>query len=409
MERALDAARTSTFTEEEVSRARNALLKNIELTLNNSEFVGYELTEWAAMGDWRLFFIHRDRIAKVTPADVQRAASTYLKPSNRTVAAFVPTATPDRAEIQAAPNVAALVADYRGSAVVQTGEAFEATPKNIDSRTKRSRLPSGMHVSLLSKETRGNRVVANIGLRHGTAQTLMGKFQVASITSGLMSRGTTQLTRQQVKDSTRQAQGPGVHGRRDEQPHRVHRNAAREHRAGARPGGASAQVAALRRRGVRQAEARTHHQPRADQVRAAVHRQRRARPQAPADAQGPHSLHVDRRRTAGRHQRRDARSGEGVPSGVLRRLVRGRGGHRRLRRSRGERRPHAQLRRLEEPAAVRARGAHLRGHRLDRGIHRDARQGQRRLFRGAEPRPARRRSGLSGDVDGGLHGSAAGS
>lgn len=201
MERALDAARSSTFTDEEVSRARNALLKNTELTLNNSEFVGYELTEWAAMGDWRLFFIHRDRIAKVTPADVQRVASTYLKPANRTVAAFIPTATPDRAEIPAAPSIAAMVADYRGSAVVQTGEAFEATPKNIDSRTKRSTLPNGAHVSMLFKETRGNRVVANMVLRHGTAESLMGRFQVASITAGLMSRGTTALTRQQVKDS----------------------------------------------------------------------------------------------------------------------------------------------------------------------------------------------------------------
>jgi zinc protease len=58
-----------------------------------------------------------------------------------------------------------------------------------------------MHVTLLPKETRGDRVVAYINLRHGTVETLMGKVQVGSFASGLLSRGTTQLTRQQVRDS----------------------------------------------------------------------------------------------------------------------------------------------------------------------------------------------------------------
>ena len=30
------------------------------------------------MGDWRLYFLHRDRVEKVTPADVQRVAAKYL-------------------------------------------------------------------------------------------------------------------------------------------------------------------------------------------------------------------------------------------------------------------------------------------------------------------------------------------
>ena len=201
MERALEAVRTSPITEEEVGRAKTALLKNIELTLNNSEYVGYELTEWAAMGDWRLFFIHRDRISQVTPADVQRVASAYLKPSNRTVAAFLPTASPDRAEIPATPNVNTIVAGYTGSQVVQAGEAFDATPGNIESRTERSRLPNGMSVTLLQKKTRGNRVIANIVLRHGTVESLHGKGQVASLTAAMLSRGTTHLTREQVRDS----------------------------------------------------------------------------------------------------------------------------------------------------------------------------------------------------------------
>jgi zinc protease len=201
LEKALDATAASTFTTEEVERAKNLLLKNIDLTLNNSEYVGYELTEWAAMGDWRLFFLHRDRIAKVTPADVQRVAATYLKSSNRTVAMFIPTKDPVRAEIPATTNLAGMVAGYTGRVVVQAGEVFDASPTNIDARVSRSSLPNGMQIQLLPKRTRGSRVIAQILLRHGTEQTLTGKVATGSIALGLLSRGTTALTRQQVKDS----------------------------------------------------------------------------------------------------------------------------------------------------------------------------------------------------------------
>jgi zinc protease len=199
--RTIDALRTSPITAEEVERAKAAMLKNTELMLNNSERVGLNLTQWSSIGDWRLLFLNRDRIAKVTPADVQRVAAAYLKPSNRTVAMFVPTPNPDRAEIPATPNVVAMVADYKGSAVVQAGEAFDASPRNIDARTKRAALPNGMQLTLLPKQTRGNRVVAQIALRHGTEETLTGKAQTPQFVTSLLSRGTTALTRQQVKDS----------------------------------------------------------------------------------------------------------------------------------------------------------------------------------------------------------------
>jgi len=201
MARTLDNAGASAFTAEEVDRAKTAILKNIELLLNNSEQVGFALTEWAAMGDWRLMFLHRDRVEKVTPADVQRVAAAYLKPSNRTVGQFIPTQTPERAEVPATPSVAAMVGNYKGRAAVAAGEAFDASPKNIDARAQRVRLANGAHLTLLPKETRGDRVLTQVVVRHGTEQTLFGKTAVAQLTRDMLSRGTTALTREQVKDS----------------------------------------------------------------------------------------------------------------------------------------------------------------------------------------------------------------
>ena len=65
--------------------------------------VGLTLSESAAAGDWRLLFLERDDIKKVTEQDVLRVAKAYLKESNRTLGEFIPTKNPDRAEIPPRP------------------------------------------------------------------------------------------------------------------------------------------------------------------------------------------------------------------------------------------------------------------------------------------------------------------
>ncbi|HVG17706.1 MAG TPA: pitrilysin family protein [Blastocatellia bacterium] len=185
---------------EEVERARTSLLKEIELTLNSSDNVGLQLSEWMAQGDWRLFFIHRDRIKKVTAADVQRVAAAYLKQSNRTVAQFMPTEKPDRAEIPPTPDVAALVKDYKGEAAVAEGEAFDPSPTSILARTTETKLPGGLELALLPKKTRGNTVIASLTLRFGDEKSLMNRGTAAQLTSQMLMRGTARHTRQQIQE-----------------------------------------------------------------------------------------------------------------------------------------------------------------------------------------------------------------
>jgi zinc protease len=200
MLKAIDAVVTTPPTKEEVDRARQALLKNIELNLNSSERVGLEISEWAAMGDWRLLFIHRDRLRRVTPEDVRRVAAAYLKPSNRTVGLFVPTPKPERAEIPATPEVAALVKGYKGDAPIAQGEAFDASPANIEARTRRLQLPNGMKLALLPKKTRGGTVVASMHFRFGDEKSLSGRAFAAEFAGAMFMRGTTKHTREQIKD-----------------------------------------------------------------------------------------------------------------------------------------------------------------------------------------------------------------
>lgn len=189
-------------TQEEVDRAKARLLKDQELAMTNSQTVALMLGGNVGDGDWRLLFLNRDEIRKVTPADVTRVAKAYLKSSNRTLGEFIPTATPDRAEIAAAPDAATRFKDFTGGAAIQEGEAFDPTPKNVEGRVIRATLPNGMKLVMLPKKTRGGTVVVDLAFHSGNEKTLFGKSLAASMAPDMLMRGTKTKTRQQIQDET---------------------------------------------------------------------------------------------------------------------------------------------------------------------------------------------------------------
>lgn len=187
-------------TAEEIERAKNEALKELELQFNSSQNVCLELSEWIGMGDWRLVFLNRDRIKAVNVESVKKVAQNYFKPDNRTVGLFIPTEKPERAEIPDVPNVEELVKDYKGGQVMAQGEAFDPSCQNIDSRTKKSKLSNGMQLALLSKKTRGESVNVNITLRFGDEKSVMGKGTAAQMLTSMLDKGTKKRTREQIKD-----------------------------------------------------------------------------------------------------------------------------------------------------------------------------------------------------------------
>ena len=187
-------------SKEEVDRARTRLLKDIDLSMRDSGQIGLFISEYVAIGDWRTMFLERDGIKKVSAADVQRVAAAYLKTANRTVGEFIPEAKPDRVEMPAKTDVAAIVKDYKGDAVMAAGEAFDPSPDNIDARTSRFTLPSGMKVALLPKTTRGATVHASISLHFGDLENLKGKEGAAALAGQVLMKGTAKHDRQQIQD-----------------------------------------------------------------------------------------------------------------------------------------------------------------------------------------------------------------
>ena len=187
-------------SEDEVKRVIQQLTKEREQSLNNTSQIAINLSDWAAQGDWRLFFLYRDRFEKVTPEDVQRVAALYTRAENRTIGMFIPTDKPSYVTIPDTGNIAAMVDGYQGRKAIAQGEKFEATLENIEKRTKLTTLQSGVQAALLPKKSRGEQVVLSLSLNFGTLKSLQGYDTAANYIGPLMLRGTKEKSHQEIQD-----------------------------------------------------------------------------------------------------------------------------------------------------------------------------------------------------------------
>ena len=197
----LEGVARKPITEAELARAKATLLSDIDNTVNNAQSLAIALSEAIAKGDWRLFFLQRDRIEALTVADVQRVAQHYLQSNNRTLGQFVPTAKPQRAVIPPTPDLAGMLADYQGKAAVAQGEAFVLTPSAIEARTMRSTLPSGARLVLIPKKTRGQTVSGQIVLEIGDEKSLAGRASAIEVAASLLTRGAGRRSRSDISNT----------------------------------------------------------------------------------------------------------------------------------------------------------------------------------------------------------------
>ncbi|MCY2975944.1 MAG: pitrilysin family protein [Planctomycetota bacterium] len=187
-------------TEQEVERAKTQILKSRELRAANPNTIAVELSEWASQGDWRLYFLYRDRVEKVTAADVQAAAEKYLVRNNRTVGLFIPSEKAQRVELPERIDIAAALADYKGREAISQGEDFDPSPEVIEARTLRGNLESGVLYSYLPKKTRGSTVQLAMNLRFGDERALFGKTTASEFVGPMLLRGSEDYSFQEIKD-----------------------------------------------------------------------------------------------------------------------------------------------------------------------------------------------------------------
>ncbi len=199
MSEVIDKLKTTQFTPADVARYQAQFSRGFDLAMTDSSSVAISLSEWASRGDWRLMFLKRDRVEALTLAQVQ-ASLKYLKPSNRTVGLFIPTKNLDKVPESLAVDVQSALKEYKGRAVVDLGEEFEASIANIKQRTQYSALPNGMKVALTPKKSRGGPVSFSIDLQVGNEADLKGQLVALHLLPKVLLRGTQKHDFQALSD-----------------------------------------------------------------------------------------------------------------------------------------------------------------------------------------------------------------
>ncbi|HVG03529.1 MAG TPA: insulinase family protein, partial [Burkholderiaceae bacterium] len=182
---------------------------SFDRALADPQAFGVGLSEYISLGDWRLFFLQRDQLAKLTPSDVDTAARKYFVRDNRVVGSYIPEDAPMRAEIPAAPSPAQLLADYKPSAKGAVSEAFVPSQDNIDKRTRVLSF-GDLNVALLPKQSRGSTVNVQAQFQWGSAESLKDRTVEGELAAAMLARGTDKMTRQQIADEMTRLQMTGA-------------------------------------------------------------------------------------------------------------------------------------------------------------------------------------------------------
>ncbi|MDN3922819.1 M16 family metallopeptidase [Roseateles violae] len=187
------------FDESELQRVRELALLSYREQMKNPEALIQQISGLGA-ADWRLLFQLMEDLPKVSLADVERVRRAYLRPANRSLGRYLPSASVERVEIPAAPPLNERLAALKGPPRLEDGERFDPTPEQLAARTRSEVLPSGIELHTLAKRTRGNTVRLEMQLRWGERRATFAR-RGTDLVGRLMSEGSRSYDKQQLRDA----------------------------------------------------------------------------------------------------------------------------------------------------------------------------------------------------------------
>lgn len=198
----LDKIAGTKYTDQDVGRAKAKIIKQIEAVKNNTISYAINLTEIIGAGDYRLGYLYRDAVEKLTKEDIQRVAEKYFRANNRTVGVFIPS----KDEVRVKSNeytdeqLLAFTKDYKGKALEKEAAPFEASIKNLKQNFVEGKLTNGIKYGLIKKEIKGGKVQASFKFPVSNEKDLTDKSDIAGILAQLLKTGTKTQTKEQIQD-----------------------------------------------------------------------------------------------------------------------------------------------------------------------------------------------------------------
>lgn len=199
----LDNIKNKTFTQTDVDRAKSKLLKYIDNTRNNTINFTISLTEIIGAGDYRLGFLYRDTVEKLTLDDINEVAKKYFLSNNRTYGVFIPSKEEERVKPSEASDnsIVALTQSYKGKTTVEDTETFESSIANIKNNLIEYKLSNGFRYAVLKKPVKGKKVMADFRFQVGNATDLKNKSDIGYIVGAMLKAGTATKSKEQIQDA----------------------------------------------------------------------------------------------------------------------------------------------------------------------------------------------------------------
>jgi len=135
------------------------------------------LSEAIGCGDWRWFFLQRDRFHDLSLRALQDVAQRLLQSDNRTLGHYHPGASPVRTWLPAEVNLPILLHHYQGGWRIPLQAPEGLSHSEITERTLRFALPSGLQITLLSLPPEATQSAAAVlRLNFGDTESLRAQY-----------------------------------------------------------------------------------------------------------------------------------------------------------------------------------------------------------------------------------------
>ena len=177
-------------TPEELDRAKNQLEVSVIRGRDGTYELASSLGEAVASANWKWFVNYVDTMKRVTTADVQRVAATYLVPDHATVGWFVPTQAEEKKADGGKPGKSAGAGGSLGSSASSGQSATEPERASFARRTLHRVLGNGITLDVLANHAVPTVAVNGIVLA-GRMHEPPGKPALPQLTAMMLERGTT--------------------------------------------------------------------------------------------------------------------------------------------------------------------------------------------------------------------------
>ncbi len=185
MKAALYAVAKNGVTQVELQRAKNQIEVSVIRGRDGTYELASSLGEAVASANWKWFVNYVDTMKRVTTADVQRVAATYLVPDHATVGWFIPAKAEEKA-----PHKSAGAGGSVESSAASGQSTTPAAHATFAQRTLHRVLGNGITLDVLPNHAVPTVAVQGIVLA-GRMYDPPGKPAVPQLTAMMLERGTT--------------------------------------------------------------------------------------------------------------------------------------------------------------------------------------------------------------------------